>query len=115
MEDIISIENAISDVQWEIDNYSGSLKYYDSRISYSTVTINVSEVYEVVIDDAPVSFGDRIVQAFNSGIRGFGSFLKDLALWIINSWIWLLLLAVIIVVVLLIVRKVRRNRKTDRQ
>ena len=115
MEDIINLEDAISDVQWEIDSYSGSLQYYDSRISYSTVTVNISEVYEVVVEEAPLTFGERLTQAFDKGIRAFGNSLKDIAIWIVNSWIWLIILAIVVVAVILIIRKVRQTRSEKKK
>ena len=110
MEDIITIESAISDTEWLIDNYSGTLRYYDSQVSYSTVTVNLEEVYEVVVEEAPVSFGDKVSQAFQQGLRGFGNFLKNFVIWLANSWIVLLIIAAVVVTACLIIRWIRRKK-----
>ena len=58
MADIIELENAISNVEWEIDYYAGSLKDYDSIIDYSTVSLELYEVLELTdTEPEPVSFG----------------------------------------------------------
>ena len=110
MEDIITIESAISDTQWEIDDYQSSLNYYDSRVSYSTVNIELMEVAEVITEEAPMSFGERVSSAFHQGIRGFVSFFRNLAIWICASWIWLVILAAAVIAAVVIIRKVRRKR-----
>ena len=110
MEDIITIESAISETEWLIDSYSNTLRYYDSHVSYSTVTVNLDEVYEVVVDEAPASFGDKVSQSFHQGLRGFGNFLKNAVIWFANSWIVLMIIAAVIVTVCLVIRHVRRKR-----
>ena len=110
MEDIITLESAISDTQWEIDTYKGNLKYYDSRISYSTVNITLKEVYEVITEDAPTTFGEKVSNAFSQGVKGFTTFIKNIAIWFSGAWIWILLAAVIVIVVVLILRKIYRKK-----
>ena len=110
MEDIITIESAISDTEWEIDNYSGTIRYYDSRVSYSTVNITLKEVYEVIVEEAPMTFGDRISQAVSQGFKGFGYVLEDIVLWFAVSWIWLVVIAAIVVIIVVIIKK-RSNKK----
>ena len=39
MEDIISLENALGDVEYQIEQLSSTLNRYDALISYSTFTI----------------------------------------------------------------------------
>lgn len=114
MEDIITIETAISDTEWEIDNYKGTLRDYDSLVDYSTVSISINEVYEVVNTEAPLTFSERLSLSFNHGLKSFGDFMAGVLLWFVNSWTVLLLLAVIAVVVILIIKgcvRRRRNRK----
>ena len=110
MEDIITIESAISDTEWEIDNYSGTIRYYDSRVDYSTVNITLKEVYEVVVEEAPLTFGDRISQAADQGIRGLGVFLQNVVIWFAASWIWILIIAAIVVIIIVIVKR-HANKK----
>ena len=45
MEDIITIESAISETELEIEFLTGSLRKYDSQINYSTITLSLREVY----------------------------------------------------------------------
>ncbi|MBO4835828.1 MAG: DUF4349 domain-containing protein [Lachnospiraceae bacterium] len=112
VEDMITIEREISDTQYQIDSLTGSLQHYDSRISYSTVSIELREVYKISEEVAPLSFGQRIAKAFKNSLSGFGNFLEGLVIFLARNWIWMLIVAVIVVVVVtIIVKAKKRNRK----
>ena len=94
MTDIITIESAISETELEIERLTGSLRDYDSRIQYATVTISLSEVARLSNTEEPaVTFGARLGNAFLSACRGFVDFLENLAVFLARSWIILLILA----------------------
>ena len=111
MEDIIAIEEAITDVESDIDNYSGSIRYYDSQISYSTVTIGLSEVYEVTEEKAPLTFAEKISDAFSQGMKAFGDFMKNLVVWLAGSWIWIIIAVAVIVAAVIIICKCVKKKK----
>lgn len=113
MEDIITIESAISETEQQIDDLSGTLQHYDALVDYATVYLTLSEVYQLSGEkQAPGGFGQRLGAAFSGGLRSFGDVLEGLALAVAYGWIWLVLLAVIAVVV---VRQVRRRARRDAQ
>lgn len=108
MEDIITIESAISDTEYQIENLSGELRHYDSLIGYSTIYVSLQETYQVTVQQtAPLTFGERMARAFERGLRDFRDFLEDLALWLAEAWLPLL---VLIAVIVLIVKLVKRRR-----
>ena len=96
MEDIITIESAISDTELEIEQLTGTLRRYDSLVDFSTVYISLQEVYQLSnVEEPATTFGSRMSTAFASGWRGFVSALEGLAVALAYGWVWLLLLAVI--------------------
>lgn len=46
MEDIITIESAISETEWNIEDLSGTLRHYDALVDFATVTVSLQEVYK---------------------------------------------------------------------
>ena len=95
MEDIITIESAISETELEIEQLTGTLRRYDSLVDYSTVYISLQEVYQLSnVEEPATTFGSRMSTAFASGWRGFVSALEGLAVALAYGWVWLLLLAV---------------------
>ena len=106
MEDIITIESAISETQESIDRLSGSLQHYDSMVDYATVYITLNEVYQLsTVQQTPAGFAQRLGNAFAGGWRGFLTGMESLMVALAYGWMWILLLAVIVVVVLRLRRR----------
>ena len=115
MADIITIESAISETELQIEYLTGSLRKYDSLINYSTVNINLYEVYRLSTDEeAPLTFGQRFSTAFLAGFQNGLASLDDLVISIARNWMILLVWIVIIVVVLMIIRRLRRKKAASK-
>ena len=115
MEDIITIESAISETEQMIDDLSGTLRHYDGQVDYATVSISLNEVYKLSnVEEVPDSFGSRLGKAFTGGLADFADGLENFAVALAYGWMWVLLLAVVAVVLVRILRKRRRKaQKTD--
>lgn len=121
MEDIITIESAISDTEWTIESLSGTLRSYDALVDYSTVYLELNEVYKLSgTDEAPVSFGGRMGSAFVNGLRAAWNTLEDLAVWLAYNWLGLVIAAAVVVLIIRICRRKgkkislrRKNKKTE--
>ena len=123
MEDIITLESAISETEWMIENLSGTLRRYDGKVDYATIHVNLREVYKLSsVETVPASFGQRMSAAFADGLRDCGDRLEDLAVAFAYSWMWWLLFAAVVAGVVRFVRKrvgfrwtLRRKKKDDKQ
>ena len=112
MEDIITIESAISDTEMQIEYLSGTLKRYDALVDYSTVDIQLQEVYRLSNTEEPVKgFGSRFITALKSGWENFVDDTEDFLVDLAYSWMWVLIWIVIIFVA---VRVIRRRRKSGK-
>lgn len=112
MEDIITIESAISETELEIERLTGSLRKYDSLVSYSTVNINLYEVYRLSTDeDVPLTFGQRFSSAFLAGFQNGLAALDDLVISIARNWMVLLIWAAVITAVVIFVRRWRKKKR----
>ena len=114
MEDIITIESAISETEQMIDDLSGTLRHYDGKVDYATVSISLSEVYKLSnVEEVPDSFMSRLGKAFSGGWSNFTDAIENFAVALAYGWMWVLLLAVVVVVVVRVLRKRRKAKKTD--
>lgn len=112
MEDIISLESALADVQYEIDRHATTLRKYDSLIDYSTFTIDLDEVIKIEDDPGPQeSFGTRLVASLKAGLEDFADGVQNFAFWAARNLITLVILAVVLVVIIRIVIVIRRKRR----
>lgn len=113
MEDIITIEDAISETEETIERLSGTLRKYDALVSYSTVDITLREVKVYEPDPAP-TFGRRLGGAFVDGLKDFFAGLGNILVALAYSWLWLVLIAGVAVLILWLTRKRRAERKAER-
>lgn len=112
MEDIIALENALSETELQIEYLTGSLRRYDSLIGYSTVNLQLREVYRLSTDEeAPMTFGQRLGSAFSTGLQRGMDNLEDLLIGLAANWMTLLLLGAVIVCAALGLRRLGRRRK----
>ena len=121
LDDVLALERELADIRYEIESYTGTLRKYDSLISYATVEINISEVQEYVTPRVnPVSFGERIGSAFGRGIEefrdGFEDFVVFLSYNFIPLIIWVVIIAVFVIAIRIIIKKVKKtiNAYTDK-
>lgn len=113
MEDIISLENALADVQYEIDLYTTTLRKYDSQIDYSTFTIYLNEVVKIEQAAGPQdSFRTRLLSNLTNGFSSFGETLQSFVFWLARNLITLVILAVIVVVTVKAILHCRKKRRS---
>ena len=112
MEDIISLESAISDTELKIEQLTGTLRKYDSLVGYSTVDISINEVYELTeIEEPVIGFGAKLVEAFKRGSSNFVDSIQRTLLRFARNWVgWIIWIVIIAVVVYFIVRRARKRR-----
>lgn len=98
--DIISLEKALADVNYQIEQYTTTLKQYDSLINYSTVSIQLQEVVKPTeVEREPVTLWERISSQFQQSLKGLGSFGEGLAVFFIGCSPVLILLLIIALVI----------------
>lgn len=112
MEDIISLETALADVQYEIDMHTSTLRKYDSLIDYSTFTINLNEVVKIEEEPGPQEgFGSKLLDNLKDGWSDFVDGLQAFVFWFARNITTLVILAVIIVVIVKVICVVRKKRR----
>ena len=93
MEDIITIESAISETEMLIDSYSGTLRHYDGKVDYATISVSLQEVYKYSnTEEAPTTFASRLGNSFSSGWNNFVDAMEDLVVGLAYGWMWLVIL-----------------------
>ncbi len=112
VEDMISIENSLSDVRYQIESLTSQLKNWDSQVSYSTLTISIREVALYSKDNSStISYGEQIRQTFVHSLYGLGRFFKGLLKFLVAIFPAMVVIAVIAVPTVLIVKKANKKRK----
>ncbi|MCI8809403.1 MAG: DUF4349 domain-containing protein [Oscillibacter sp.] len=115
MEDIITIESAIAETEYAIEQLTGTLRHYDALVDFATIYIGLSEVTRLSsVEQTPPAFTSRLGTAFAEGWQGFASGMEGLAIALAYGWMWIVLIAVIILLAVRLYRKPLRWLKKQR-
>lgn len=103
LEDILNLESKIMDLQFERENLTGTLKNLDNRVDYDTYQISLRQVLAYT----EVSFGRKLKESFILSLDKFVNFVQGLAFFVVESWIFLLILVIFILSGIRIFKKKR--------
>lgn len=112
LENILAIQERLSEVNYEIENYTAQLRVLANRVSYSTVTMHIWEV-ERVTEEEP-SLWSQIKNRFLDNLDDLGDMLRTAIIDIVGGLPIILPVAAIAVITILIIRKLIKKRKTKR-
>lgn len=111
VEDMLAIQQQLTDVQYEIDSLTGQLRYYDHQVNYSTVSLYVSEVTKYTPEPTiTLTYWQRMTRGFSESLKDVGEFFQNLFLWFVTSLPWLVPLAAVIVLVVWLIRRSAKKR-----
>ncbi len=109
IEEILKIQDYLTNVTYQIESYTAQLNTYKSLVSYSTYTLNVYEVKRVVTVVEAKTVWERIGANFNDNMYEIGEDFKDFFVDFVSSTpylvIYVLPLAIIVIVVVVVVKK----------
>lgn len=112
MEDIISLETALSEVEYEIEYLSSTLNRYDSLVGFSTIYLSLQEVHKVS-EETGVSntLGQRMGQGFTASVEGLIEGAQDLLVWVSYHVFGLLAAAVLVAGGASTIMKARKKKR----
>ena len=106
VEDIVILEDRLTELRWRIESLQSTLKNWDRRVSYSSVYLELREVQEYTPEAVTkTSYGQRLWRSLKDGLRGVAEFFEELLLWFVGALPALVILAVL---ALLLWKPVRR-------
>jgi len=106
VEDLIAIENGISDTQYEIDRLTGLLLGMDSKVDYSTLNITLNELSAAeTSQDKEETLLERIKNGIAAAWENFTYILSDLAVFLTVVLPYLAALTILILVIRFIIKR----------
>jgi len=110
VEEMIAIEERLSEVRYNIESLTSQLKNWDNKVNYSTVTIYINEVKELTIQ-VPVqrTYWQEIGDGLKNTFDNIGRFFKNLFKFVIVNFPVIILIAVVAAVVILLFRKATKK------
>ena len=113
IEDMIYIENCLTDVRYQIESMESQLRTYDNLVDYTTISIYIKEVEELtpVEPEQEPTFWEKVSDEFHESIEDFGEDAQDFLFNIIENLPYLILWAVILIIAIIIVRVIIKKIK----
>ena len=83
MEAILELEDALSDVEYEIQSLSTDLEHYDGLVDYATVTLTLEEVAAITTQPGETAgLLERMGAGISASFQGFVLGVQDLLVWL---------------------------------
>ena len=106
LDSIVTLESRLSEIRYQLQNYETTLRTYDNKVEYSTVSLSIQEVEKLTPSvEIKQSVGTRIKNGFGDTIYNISEGLQNFLVWFIVNLPYLLIWAVIIAAIALIVRR----------
>lgn len=113
MEDLLQIEARLTDVRSELEQDNSMLRLYDNQVSYGTIHLNLDEVIDYTVVEAPKGFFQRIGSGFVTALKNTGIFLRELAIFLVIIIPYLAIPAVVLVITLVLIKRCRKKKKAN--
>ena len=107
MEDIITLTNAIFDVQAEIESLEGQNRRIDDEVSFATLYVTINEKSSAVSAKQP--FFTRLGRQLADGWENFGEFVSNAVLGLTYALPWVAAAAVVIALARCWIRKKKKQ------
>ena len=104
LENIIELENRLTQVRYEIESYESRLRTMNNQVVYSTVNLNIHEVKEYTPEPVEEpTFGQRITEGFLDSCEEAWETIQDFIVGFVSILPMLLVLLIILAVIFAIV------------
>lgn len=116
LEDVITLESALSEVRYQIESLTATLRRMNNQVAYSYLNLYLQEVVEYQqIQEKPRTYGDRMREAAGDGVEAMVEGLQDFSLAAARMGPSLLVWVVIIVLIALLIRAIARANAKRRE
>ena len=116
VEDVIIIEDRLTELRYQIESIQSRLNNWDRRVSYSTMSLTIKEVREYTPEEkVNPTYGEELLKALKDGIKNAGEVFKDLLVFLIELLPVLVILVPVIWLVVWLIRKIVRGTRARRE
>ena len=115
MEDLLTIEARLTDVRYELENYTSQLRLYDNQIDYATIYLYIEEVQEYTPVEEP-GFFERIRNTFSDALEGLGDGIVNITVFLVGNSPYILVFCAVAFGIFKLAKgpKIRFRKKTGK-
>lgn len=115
VQDIVAIEERLSDVRGYIESYQSMINNWDKLVGLSTISVEIKEEMPSRVGNISSDFGDRIKDSFITSINILVDGFQNIVLGLVAVSMPLVVGVVIVAVVVVIVKGIMKKRKKNKK
>lgn len=104
---IITIQNELTNVRYELESYESQMKVLENQISYSTVYVNIREVKTPTVQEKE-GFFSRVKHTFINSISDVATGIEDFLVFFLGNIVGIILFLAIAIGILCLIRALFR-------
>lgn len=108
LEEIITLEQRLSDVRYELESVQSQLNYMDNKVDYSTVNLDISETVKYTVTSK--GFFERITEGWSKNITNIVNGTVNLTILFIINIPYFLIMAIPVIITLIVI-KIQSSKK----
>ena len=112
VEDVLSVTNQLNQVRQQIDSFEGQLKYLNSQVDLSTITVNLTAEKEVQIwgiNWRPITVIKQAVRSLLNGLVNYANAIIAIIIFLPVIALWVITLLIVIWIIWRIVKRVKNG------
>ena len=113
MSDLLTIEERLTDVRYELERYESNLRSLDNQIDYATVYLDITQVTEYT-PVAEKTFWQRISAGFTENLKALWDGIQDCIVWLLSALPFLIPLGLLTWGIVVLCRRSAKKRKEKR-
>lgn len=111
LEDIITLEERLSEVRYQLESMESQLRTYDNKVDFATIHMRIQEVKELTPVEKQ-SVGQRLTNGFMNSLKNVGNGFVEFFIWIVVHLPYLATWALVVTAILMSIKlAIRHSRK----
>lgn len=113
MSDLLEIEGRLTEVRYQLENYTSTLRLYDNQVDYATLDLTLREVAKFTPPEKQ-GFWEKVTSGLADSIVDLGQGMVDFAAWVLIELPYLVLVGLLGWLVVLLTRRSIKKRRAKK-
>lgn len=114
MSDLLEIEERLTEVRYQLENYTSTLRLYDNQVDYATLDLTLREV-EKFTPPEKQGFWQKVTSGLADSIVDLGQGMVDFAAWVLIELPYLVLVGLLGWLLVFLTRRSIKKRRAKRE
>ena len=114
MSDLLEIEGRLTEVRYQLENYTSTLRLYDNQVDYATLDLTLREVAKFTPPEKQ-GFWEKVTSGLADSIVDLGQGMVDFAAWVLIELPYLVLVGLLGWLVVFLTRRSIKKRRAKKE